>query len=186
MGLTLFPQWPPPPLSPLPFSLFVLFFPSFPHFWPSPHCALPFLGPKSAILWRLYIWKSRVLGASFNNVPKTSSSKQSSSSFKRLGEAPLNLGALYVPLSIDPSQSRDSGWSSNSVSELSIRSSRVSLYLLGIAAISDFPSHSQPPAWILVSERLWQSYFDAKRGFWPMFSPDKHTPLWNRLLVLVI
>ena len=68
----------------------------------------------------------------------TSSFKQSSS--KRLGKAPLDLGALCVRLGISPGQSGDSDGSKNSVSELSIRSSRVSLYLLGIAAISDFPS----------------------------------------------
>ena len=71
---------------------------------------------------------------------KTFSSKQSSSSSKRLGEVPLDLGKLRIPLSISSSQSRDSSWFENSVSELSIRSSRVFLYLLRIAAISDFPS----------------------------------------------
>ena len=66
----------------------------------------------------------------------TSSSKQSF--FERVGEPPLDLGALRDPLSISPGSSGESGWSGNFISELSIRASRVSLYLLKLVAISDF------------------------------------------------
>ncbi len=71
----------------------------------------------------------------------TCSSKRSSS--ERVGEPPLNLGALRDPLSISPGRSGESGQSGDSVSELLIMSLRVSIYLLGITIISDFPSAPQ-------------------------------------------
>ena len=68
------------------------------------------------------------------------SSKQFS--FKRVGESLLDLGALCDSLSISSGQFEESSQSGDSISELSIKSSKVSLYLLGIAIISDFSSTS--------------------------------------------
>ncbi len=63
-------------------------------------------------------------------------SKQSS--LERVGEPFLNLDILRNPLSISSSQSGESDQFEDFISELSIRLSKVSLYLLGIAAISEF------------------------------------------------
>ncbi len=60
------------------------------------------------------------------------------SSSKRVGKLPLNLSILCDLLSINLGQSKEFGQSWDSLSKLSIRSSRVFLYWLGIAAISDF------------------------------------------------
>lgn len=65
---------------------------------------------------------------------ETLSSKQSFS--KCVRKLTPDMGALRDPYSIIPSQSKDF------VSELSIKSSRVSLYLLGIAKISNSASTS--------------------------------------------
>ncbi len=69
---------------------------------------------------------------------ETSSFKWSFS--EKVGELSLDLGALRDPLSINPGRFGESRWSGDSVYELSIRSLRVFLYLLGIATISDFSS----------------------------------------------
>ena len=61
-------------------------------------------------------------------------------SFKKFDEPPLDLGAMRNPLSIDLGQFVKSEQFRDSVSKSSIRSSRVSLYLLRIIAISDFLS----------------------------------------------
>ena len=99
-----------------------------------------------------------MLGASFNVVTKISSSKQSSSSSERLGEAPLDLGKLHVLLSISLSRSGDF------LSKLSIRSLKVFLYLLGIATISDF---SSPPSTAYLStcfRKIVTILFQRRRG----------------------
>ncbi len=92
----------------------------------------------------------------------TSSSKRSSS--ERVGEPPLDLGALRNPLSICLGRSGESGQSGNSVSELSIRSSRVSLYLVGIVAISDYPSAPPTTCLSTLFGRIMTIRFWRKRG----------------------
>ncbi len=83
------------------------------------------------------------------------------SSPKRVDKPPLNLGALRDLLSISFGQFGKSGQSEDSISELLIRSSRVSLYLLGITTILDFPSAS-PNAylstlfWRIMTIRFWR------------------------------
>ena len=59
---------------------------------------------------------------------------------ERVGKLSLDLGILRNFLSISPSQSGKFVQSRDSISELSIKLLRVSLYLLGIAQISDFAS----------------------------------------------
>ena len=80
--------------------------------------------------WR--ICESSVLGASPDDLSRRSSSKQSPS--EQSAELPSDMGALRDLLSIGLARSGDSR------SELSIRSSRVFLYWLGIATISEFPT----------------------------------------------
>ena len=100
----------------------------------------PTLGTKKYNVMVLMYLESTNLGVSSNNMTGTSSSKPSSS--ERVGEPSLDLGALHKPLSISPGWSREFGRSVYSVSKLSIMLSRVPLYLLGIAIISDFPPAS--------------------------------------------
>ena len=92
-----------------------------------------------------------------------SSSKQSS--FKKVDEPSLNLGALHDPLvSINPSRFGEFGWFRDFVSELSIRLSRVSLYLLRIATISDFPSASLTAYLSTCFQRIMTIWFWRGRG----------------------
>ncbi len=102
------------------------------------------------------------MGAGFNNMTRTSSSKQSSS--KRVGEPPLDLGTLCDLLSISLGQSEEFAWSGDFVSKLSIRLSRVSLYLLGIAVISDFLSASLTVYLSILFQRIVTIWFWRRRG----------------------
>ena len=67
---------------------------------------------------------------------KTSLFKQSSS--KQVGKLVLDLNALRDSLLINSGQFKESGQSKDFIFELSIRSSRMFLYLLRIAIILDF------------------------------------------------
>lgn len=113
-----------------PSSLLFWFFPFYPIFWLFPYCVLLLLEPKDAMLWRWYIWKFLVLGASFDDLCQIFSSNQFQ--FERPIKLSFDLNALHKLLSINLSQSGDF------ISELSIRSLRVSLYPSGISAISTF------------------------------------------------
>lgn len=87
---------------------------------------------------------SLILDARSNNVTKISLSKQFY--FFRVGKRLLDRSILRNPLSINPSQLKKSSKSEISnksrkfISELLIRSLKVSLYLLEIAIISNFLS----------------------------------------------
>lgn len=111
--------------------------------WQLSHFLLPFLyytffflAWRDATSQRWCTWMFEFKRTSHNNLSeaKTSSSKQFF--FKRPVKPPLNQDALRAFLSIDSGQSADSEF------ELWIRSSRICLYLLGIAIILEF--FSQP------------------------------------------
>lgn len=97
----------------------------------------PTFGTKGTTLWGWCIWETWILGTGSNNVTGIFLSKRFSS--KRVSELPFELSVLHNPLSISFGQCGAPSQSRNFVSKLSIKSSKVSLYLLKIAAISNFP-----------------------------------------------
>ena len=103
------------------------------------------MGLRGVTLRSWYTWESPVSGARHvDRQSKISLSKQPS--FNNPIELLADLVILRDPSSIGPGQSEDSE------SELAIRSLKVSLYLLEIVKISDFPS--APPTAYLITRFL--------------------------------
>lgn len=162
----LFPWWFVPSLSPFSFSL---------PFWPFSYNALPLLGPKGVISWRCCTWESRIIETSSYNMTGTLSSKQSF--FKRVGKLSLYLGTLCDTLSISRCRSSKFGRSKESVFELLIKLSKMSVYVIGIAVTWDFSSVSSSTSMDTYFKKIVTIRFWRRRDIPSMFSSNKYRPL---------